>query len=268
MEALGVCIMSHNNLVSVVVIEDAGHTIQRLFLVKKLLYNKLSQSDTKTYQRKFGVLQSSRQEHNNGIDTKVENNEDHVTPASIVCLHCWQLLWTFGSDCNSHLVKSLRRKPNCMKHAITTALDANVVQVLKAVDHDHPPSLEEVEALRRCIRLKRAAENEPVPGPAQIIQSDDVVKKNVMFYLTMLAAAEVISTYLDVPEFCPAGVLLHASKATHMSLRLRIRSPLLLWLVLLSACAFQVSLLSKAIPKYVIIACLADGRVFQLKLQF
>ncbi|KAJ4444595.1 hypothetical protein ANN_06391 [Periplaneta americana] len=45
-------------------------------------------------------------------------------------------------------------------------------EILKAVDHDHPPSLEEVEALRRCIRLKRAAENEPVAGPAQIIQRE------------------------------------------------------------------------------------------------
>ncbi|KAJ4432108.1 hypothetical protein ANN_20723, partial [Periplaneta americana] len=38
---------------------------------------------------------------------------------------------------------------------------------------------------------------------------------NVMFYLTTLATAEVISAS---PEFCPAGVLLHASKSTDMSL--------------------------------------------------
>ncbi|KAJ4438617.1 hypothetical protein ANN_14564 [Periplaneta americana] len=73
------------------------------------------------------------------------------------------------------------RKQNCTKGAITTAPDANDVglQVLKAVDHDHPPSLEEVEALRRCIRLKRAAENESVASPAQIIQprwEDDIEK--------------------------------------------------------------------------------------------
>ncbi|KAJ4436095.1 hypothetical protein ANN_18722 [Periplaneta americana] len=59
-----------------------------------------------------------------------------------------------------------------MKRAITTVLDDNVVQVLKAANHDHPLSLEEVEALRRCIRLKRAAENESVAGPAQIIQRE------------------------------------------------------------------------------------------------
>mgnify|MGYP007072930977 CR=1 FL=1 len=41
---------------------------------------------------------------------------------------------------------------------------------------------------------------------------------NVMFYLTTLATAEVISASPDVPEFCPAGVLLHASKSTDMSL--------------------------------------------------
>ncbi|KAJ4427921.1 hypothetical protein ANN_23931 [Periplaneta americana] len=35
---------------------------------------------------------------------------------------------------------------------------------------------------------------------------------------TTLATAEVISTSPDVPEFCPAGVLLHASKSTDMSL--------------------------------------------------
>ncbi|KAJ4434907.1 hypothetical protein ANN_23478 [Periplaneta americana] len=52
----------------------------------------------------------------------------------------------------------------------TATPDANVVQVLKSLYHDHPPSLEEVEALRRCISRKRAAENEPVAGPAQIIQ--------------------------------------------------------------------------------------------------
>ncbi|KAJ4435578.1 hypothetical protein ANN_18194 [Periplaneta americana] len=33
-----------------------------------------------------------------------------------------------------------------------------------------------------------------------------------------LATAEVISASPDVPEFCPAGVLLHASKSTDMSL--------------------------------------------------
>ncbi|KAJ4444055.1 hypothetical protein ANN_05844 [Periplaneta americana] len=43
---------------------------------------------------------------------------------------------------------------------------------------------------------------------------------NVMFYLTTLATAEVISASPDVPEFCPAGVLLHASKSTDMSLYL------------------------------------------------
>ncbi|KAJ4435085.1 hypothetical protein ANN_23660 [Periplaneta americana] len=42
--------------------------------------------------------------------------------------------------------------------------------------------------------------------------------KDVMFYLTTLATAEVISASPDVPEFCPAGVLLHASKSTDMSL--------------------------------------------------
>ncbi|KAJ4438619.1 hypothetical protein ANN_14566 [Periplaneta americana] len=41
---------------------------------------------------------------------------------------------------------------------------------------------------------------------------------NVMFYLTTLVTAEVISASPDVPEFCPAGVLLHASKSTDMSL--------------------------------------------------
>ncbi|KAJ4446673.1 hypothetical protein ANN_13370 [Periplaneta americana] len=40
----------------------------------------------------------------------------------------------------------------------------------------------------------------------------------VMFYLTTLATAEVISASPDVPEFCPAGVLLHASKSTDISL--------------------------------------------------
>ncbi|KAJ4428265.1 hypothetical protein ANN_24282 [Periplaneta americana] len=34
---------------------------------------------------------------------------------------------------------------------------------------------------------------------------------NVMVYLTTLATAEVISASPDVPEFCPAGILLHAS---------------------------------------------------------
>ncbi|KAJ4451895.1 hypothetical protein ANN_03373 [Periplaneta americana] len=34
---------------------------------------------------------------------------------------------------------------------------------------------------------------------------------NVMFYLTTLATAEGISASPDVPEFCSAGVLLHAS---------------------------------------------------------
>ncbi|KAJ4428243.1 hypothetical protein ANN_24260, partial [Periplaneta americana] len=42
--------------------------------------------------------------------------------------------------------------------------------------------------------------------------------KNVMFYLTTLATVEVISASPDVPEFYPAGVLLHASKSTDMSL--------------------------------------------------
>lgn len=65
-----------------------------------------------------------------------------------------------------------RRKPNCTKRAISTAPNANTVHVSKAVDHDHPPSQEEVEALRRCIALKRAAENEPVAGPSQIIQRE------------------------------------------------------------------------------------------------
>ncbi|KAJ4437177.1 hypothetical protein ANN_17312 [Periplaneta americana] len=44
--------------------------------------------------------------------------------------------------------------------------------VLNAVDHNHPPSLEEVETLRHCIRLNRAVENDPVAGPAQIIQRE------------------------------------------------------------------------------------------------
>ncbi|KAJ4433843.1 hypothetical protein ANN_16155 [Periplaneta americana] len=39
-----------------------------------------------------------------------------------------------------------------------------------------------------------------------------------MIYLTTLATAKVISASPDVPEFCPAGVLLHASKSTDMSL--------------------------------------------------
>ncbi|KAJ4436144.1 hypothetical protein ANN_18771 [Periplaneta americana] len=43
-------------------------------------------------------------------------------------------------------------------------------------------------------------------------------RRNVMFYLTTLATAEVISALPDVPEFCPAGVPLHASKPTDMSL--------------------------------------------------
>ncbi|KAJ4434842.1 hypothetical protein ANN_23413 [Periplaneta americana] len=79
-----------------------------------------------------------------------------------------------------------RRKPNCTKRAITTAPDAKDVQVLKAVDHDHPPSLEEVEALRRCISLKRAAGNEPVAGPAQIIQHDlEDVPSGVCLFLPL-----------------------------------------------------------------------------------
>ncbi|KAJ4448681.1 hypothetical protein ANN_00071, partial [Periplaneta americana] len=41
---------------------------------------------------------------------------------------------------------------------------------------------------------------------------------NVIFYLTTLATAEVISASPDVPEFYPAGVLLHASESTDMSL--------------------------------------------------
>ncbi|KAJ4432322.1 hypothetical protein ANN_20941 [Periplaneta americana] len=65
-----------------------------------------------------------------------------------------------------------RRKPNCTKWAITTVLDPNDVQILKAIDHDHPPLLEQVEDLRHCIELKRAAENEPVAGPPQITQRD------------------------------------------------------------------------------------------------
>ncbi|KAJ4434246.1 hypothetical protein ANN_22796 [Periplaneta americana] len=45
-----------------------------------------------------------------------------------------------------------------------------------------------------------------------------VKNSKIMFYLTTLATAEVISASPDVPEFCPAGVLLHASKSTDMSL--------------------------------------------------
>ncbi|KAJ4448589.1 hypothetical protein ANN_10608 [Periplaneta americana] len=41
---------------------------------------------------------------------------------------------------------------------------------------------------------------------------------NFMFYLTTLATAEVISTSPDVPEFSPAGALLHANKSIDMSL--------------------------------------------------
>ncbi|KAJ4447925.1 hypothetical protein ANN_09934 [Periplaneta americana] len=37
-----------------------------------------------------------------------------------------------------------------------------------------------------------------------------VIGSYVMVYLTTLATAEVISASPDVPEFCPAGVLLHA----------------------------------------------------------
>ncbi|KAJ4429147.1 hypothetical protein ANN_26150 [Periplaneta americana] len=59
----------------------------------------------------------------------------------------------------------VQRKPNCTKRVITTVPEANDAQVLKAID---PPSLEEVEDLR----LKRAAENEPVEGPAQIFQCE------------------------------------------------------------------------------------------------
>ncbi|KAJ4451703.1 hypothetical protein ANN_03173 [Periplaneta americana] len=40
--------------------------------------------------------------------------------------------------------------------------------VLKAIDHDHPPLLEELEAIRCCIRLQRAAENEPDAGPGKL----------------------------------------------------------------------------------------------------
>ncbi|KAJ4442770.1 hypothetical protein ANN_04362 [Periplaneta americana] len=66
----------------------------------------------------------------------------------------------------------------------TTTPDANDVQILKAVDHDHPPLLEEVESLRRCIRLKRSAENEPVAGLAQIIQLElEGVRSGVLPFL-------------------------------------------------------------------------------------
>ncbi|KAJ4438692.1 hypothetical protein ANN_14639 [Periplaneta americana] len=47
--------------------------------------------------------------------------------------------------------------------------------------------------------------------------SSVLCKVKVMFYLTTLATAEVISASPDVPEFYPAGVLLHASKSTDMS---------------------------------------------------
>ncbi|KAJ4442815.1 hypothetical protein ANN_04408 [Periplaneta americana] len=50
------------------------------------------------------------------------------------------------------------------------------------------------------------------------IRVEIILLLNVMFYLTTLATAEVISASPDLPEFCPAGVLLHASKSTDMSL--------------------------------------------------
>ncbi|KAJ4448380.1 hypothetical protein ANN_10396 [Periplaneta americana] len=48
--------------------------------------------------------------------------------------------------------------------------------------------------------------------------AEERIERKVMFYLTTLATAEVISASPDVPEFCPTGVLLHASKSTDMSL--------------------------------------------------
>ncbi|KAJ4426347.1 hypothetical protein ANN_27161 [Periplaneta americana] len=77
-----------------------------------------------------------------------------------------------GDRFHQEMSEMERRNPNCTKRAIATAPDANNAQVLQPVDHDHPPSLEEVEDLRRCVRLKRTAENEPVAGPAQIIQQE------------------------------------------------------------------------------------------------
>ncbi|KAJ4437966.1 hypothetical protein ANN_13905 [Periplaneta americana] len=60
----------------------------------------------------------------------------------------------------------------------------------------------------------------PVNPLLRFQQRCQTLLKNVMFYLTTLATAEVISASPDVPEFCPAGVLLHASKSTDMSLRI------------------------------------------------
>ncbi|KAJ4445787.1 hypothetical protein ANN_12472 [Periplaneta americana] len=55
-------------------------------------------------------------------------------------------------------------------------------------------------------------------NPSMNTSYELICRRNVRFYLTTLATAEVISASPDVPEFCPEGVLLHASKSTDMSL--------------------------------------------------
>ncbi|PSN31746.1 hypothetical protein C0J52_24469 [Blattella germanica] len=65
-----------------------------------------------------------------------------------------------------------KKKPTCTKRATTTAPNGCNVQVLKSQEHEHPSSHEEVDALRRYVRLKRSADNEPTAAPAHIIQRE------------------------------------------------------------------------------------------------
>ena len=65
-----------------------------------------------------------------------------------------------------------RRKPACTERETTAAPNGSFVDVFKAVEHIHPPSYEEIEAVRRCAALKRTAGNEPLVPPVQIIQRE------------------------------------------------------------------------------------------------
>ena len=72
----------------------------------------------------------------------------------------------------------------CTKRAITTALTDPTIHILKSNDHDHPPCHEEVEAVRRCVQLKRSAASEPLVALSQIIQRElERVPSGVLTYL-------------------------------------------------------------------------------------